>query len=171
MLRGEEEHLESKDLRRRIIPSPVSHNFKFASSEKSSRNMLSVTDFAYLALALFFNTFTAPAVKITQSSDGKYSYNKYSIYFIAELIKLSFAAGSTLYQYHTDKDKQKVMKVSTRDMWQYAIPGFVFFAQNNLSFIALQHMSNAAFQLLLNMRIVAVALLTVARLLTCPLIH
>jgi len=44
---------------------------------------------------------------------------------------------------------------------RYAIPGFVFFAQNNLSFIALQHMSNAAFQLLLNMRIVAVALLTV----------
>jgi hypothetical protein len=37
----------------------------------------------------------------------------------------------------------------------------VFFAQNNLSFLALQHMSNAAFQLLLNMRIVAVALLTV----------
>ena len=53
------------------------------------------------------------------------------------------------------------MKVSKRDLMQYAIPGFVFFAQNNLSFIALQHMSNAAFQLLLNMRIVAVALLTV----------
>jgi len=44
---------------------------------------------------------------------------------------------------------------------RYAIPGFVFFAQNNLSFMALQHMSNSAFQLLLNMRIVAVALLTV----------
>ena len=37
----------------------------------------------------------------------------------------------------------------------------MFFAQNNLSFLALQHMSNSAFQLLLNMRIVAVALLTV----------
>jgi hypothetical protein len=47
--------------------------------------------------------------------------------------------------------------------FRYAIPGFVFFAQNNLSFIALQHMTNAAFQLLLNMRIVAVALLTVSR--------
>lgn len=46
-------------------------------------------------------------------------------------------------------------------MCRYAIPGFVFFAQNNLSFLALQHMSNSAFQLLLNMRIVAVALLTV----------
>lgn len=50
---------------------------------------------------------------------------------------------------------------SASDCHRYAIPGFVFFAQNNLSFIALQHMSNAAFQLLLNMRIVAVALLTV----------
>jgi hypothetical protein len=33
---------------------------------------MSLMDMGYLSLALFFNTFTAPAVKITQSADGKY---------------------------------------------------------------------------------------------------
>lgn len=118
-------------------------------------------DFAFLAVALAFNTFTAPAVKITQSADGTYAYNKYSIYFVAELIKLIAALVWCVYYYNTDKDLRTKMTITTRDVWQYSIPGFVFFAQNNLSFIALQHLSNSAFQLLLNMRIVVVALLTV----------
>jgi drug/metabolite transporter (DMT)-like permease len=53
------------------------------------------------------------------------------------------------------------MVVTKRDIWQYAIPGFIFFLQNNLTFIALQHISNAGYQLLLNLRIAAVAVLTV----------
>mmetsp|Transcript_58728 Transcript_58728/g.101166 ORF Transcript_58728/g.101166 Transcript_58728/m.101166 type:complete len:386 (+) Transcript_58728:144-1301(+) len=122
---------------------------------------LSVQDAGFLALALLFNTFTAPAVKLTQNPSGGYDYNKYCIYFIAEMIKLSVAGGWSIWKYQTDREMQRVMRVTQRDILQYAIPGFVFFAQNNLSFVALQHMSNAAFQLLLNMRIVAVALLTV----------
>ena len=47
------------------------------------------------------------------------------------------------------------------DFMQYAVPGFVFFAQNNLSFLALQHMNSSAFQLLMNTRIVSVAVLAV----------
>lgn len=50
--------------------------------------MLSTADIGYLSLALFFNTFTAPAVKFTQSSDGSYAYNKYCIYFFSEILKL-----------------------------------------------------------------------------------
>jgi hypothetical protein len=37
---------------------------------------MSLTDIGYLALALFFNTFTAPAVKITQTSDGNYEVHQ-----------------------------------------------------------------------------------------------
>lgn len=36
-----------------------------------------LADYGYLALALVFNTFTAPAVKMTQNENGGYSYNKY----------------------------------------------------------------------------------------------
>eukprot|EP01043_Picozoa_sp_COSAG02_P093659 COSAG02_NODE_30158_length_556_cov_0.901532_1_plen_113_part_01 len=38
---------------------------------------------------------------------------------------------------------------------------FFFFCQNNLSFIALMYLSNSAFQLLLNCRIVMVAISTI----------
>jgi hypothetical protein len=38
---------------------------------------MSVADLGFLGAALFFNTLTAPAVKITQSADGSYAYNKY----------------------------------------------------------------------------------------------
>jgi hypothetical protein len=37
---------------------------------------LTVQDAGFLTLALFFNTFTAPAVKLTQTSSGGYDYNK-----------------------------------------------------------------------------------------------
>ncbi len=80
--------------------------------------MLCLADYGFIALALFFNTFTAPAVKITQSPDGTYPYNKYSIYFFAEVIKLFFAASWSIYQYKFDKDAHKTMKVSFRDIWQ-----------------------------------------------------
>lgn len=127
----------------------------------ATRLGMSTTDLAFLGLALFMNTFTAPAVKITQEEDGSYAYNKYSIYFVAEFIKLAVAGGWAAYTYTTEPEVRKLMVVTTRDVWQYAIPGFIFFVQNNLSFIALQHISNAGFQLLLNMRIAAVGVLTV----------
>jgi hypothetical protein len=79
---------------------------------------MSVADIGFLSLALCFNTFTAPAVKITQESDGSYAYNKYCVYFIAEMMKLIVAGGWSIYTYNTDKDMQRVMKVSTRDIWQ-----------------------------------------------------
>ena len=58
----------------------------------------------------------------------------------------------------------KHFNVDRSDFLQYAVPGFVFFAQNNLSFLALQHMNSSAFQLLMNTRIVSVAILAVVML-------
>ena len=83
------------------------------------------------------------------------------VYFFAELIKCVVATGVCMYQSRTDPDIRKAMIWDRHDVIQYSIPGFVFFAQNNLSFLALQHMSNATFQLLLNMRIISVALLSI----------
>ena len=80
---------------------------------------MSSVDIFYLGLALCFNTFTAPAVKITQEKDGSYAYNKYCVYFIAEMIKLIVAGIWTVYTYQTNSDMRRVMKVTTRDVWQY----------------------------------------------------
>ena len=60
-----------------------------------------------------------------------------------------------------DREVVKHFSVDRSDFLQYAVPGFVFFAQNNLSFLALQHMNSSAFQLLMNTRIVSVAILAV----------
>ena len=42
----------------------------------------------FILASLFFNTLTAPVVKMTQNSEGGYDYNKWCIYFFAELMKL-----------------------------------------------------------------------------------
>jgi hypothetical protein len=45
-------------------------------------------------------------------------YNKYCIYFVAELIKFCVAAGWTGWKYSNDLDGRKFMKVSQRDLMQ-----------------------------------------------------
>jgi len=127
-----------------------------------------VTDGFYIGLALMLNTLAPVMVKMTQNADGGYSYNKWCIYFFAELIKL-IVAGSSCCLLRMDSSKESrdqlaMMQFDFKENLRYALPGFLFFAQNNLSFLALQHLSNSAFQLLLNTRIVAVAFLSVVML-------
>ncbi len=84
------------------------------------------------------------------------------IYFFAELMKLGVALAWCFKAYReNDREVVKHFNVDRSDFLQYAVPGFVFFAQNNLSFLALQHMNSSAFQLLMNTRIVSVAILAV----------
>ncbi len=84
------------------------------------------------------------------------------IYFFAELMKLGVALAWCFKAYReNDREVVKHFSVDRSDFLQYAVPGFVFFAQNNLSFLALQHMNSSAFQLLMNTRIVSVAILAV----------
>eukprot|EP00756_Hemistasia_phaeocysticola_P001971 Hpha_TRINITY_DN11364_c0_g2::TRINITY_DN11364_c0_g2_i1::g.63052::m.63052/K15272/SLC35A1_2_3; solute carrier family 35 (UDP-sugar transporter), member A1/2/3 len=122
---------------------------------------LSTRELFYVVSGLAFNALTAPMVKFTQDSGGGYSYNKWCVYFFAEVLKLTASGGWCLWKWHTDEQMREKLVVERRDVMQYAVPAFVFFAQNNLSFPALQHMSNGAFQLLLNLRIVAVGVLSV----------
>ena len=45
----------------------------------------------YLGAALAMNTLAPVMTKITQNENGGYSYNKWCVYFFAELIKLTVA--------------------------------------------------------------------------------
>mmetsp|Transcript_11662 Transcript_11662/g.34723 ORF Transcript_11662/g.34723 Transcript_11662/m.34723 type:complete len:335 (+) Transcript_11662:173-1177(+) len=114
----------------------------------------------FLSAALFFNTMSAPMVKLTQNENGGYDFNKWCVYFFSEAIKLC-AALVWCVMYRGDPAVSKHFKLDRRDFLQYAVPGFVFFAQNNLGFLALQHMNSSAFQLLMNTRIVSVAAMSV----------
>ena len=97
------------------------------------------TDVFFLLTALALNSMTAPMTKLTQNRHGGYDYNKSCIYFFAELLKLGVAVTWCIYKVVTTGDrKYSFTQIDCADLMQYAIPGFVFFAQNNLSFIALQ---------------------------------
>ena len=108
---------------------------------------------------------------------GGYDYNKWCIYFFAELLKLVRAplrAGSiarsprarareraqavcmvTIVQIKMGdtkeaRDQAAAMHVLAVENVRYAVPGFLFFVQNNLRLPrAVTHLSNSAFQLLL----------------------
>ena len=57
------------------------------------------------------------------------------IYFFAELMKLGVALAWCFKAYReNDREVVKHFSVDRSDFLQYAVPGFVFFAQNNLSF-------------------------------------
>eukprot|EP01052_Picozoa_sp_SAG31_P042197 SAG31_NODE_6626_length_1945_cov_12.028376_1_plen_365_part_00 len=118
-------------------------------------------DLSFLMLALAFNTLAPVMTKYTQNAEGGYSYNKWCVYFFAELLKLLVAAGWSLYLQYVDMDAARNMTVQWQENIRYSGPAFFFFCQNNLSFIALMYLSSSAFQLLLNCRIVMVAISTV----------
>ena len=136
-----------------------------AAMAQGAPNYFTAEAMGFILAALFFNTLTAPVVKMTQNSEGGYDYNKWCIYFFAELMKLGVALAWCFKAYReNDREVVKHFNVDRSDFLQYAVPGFVFFAQNNLSFLALQHMNSSAFQLLMNTRIVSVAILAVVML-------
>lgn len=51
----------------------------------------------FLAAALAMNTLAPVMTKITQNEQGGYSYNKWCVYFFAELIKLAVAGAWSLH--------------------------------------------------------------------------
>ena len=53
--------------------------------------MAALTGALYLGAALTMNTLAPVMTKITQNESGGYSYNKWCVYFFAELIKLIVA--------------------------------------------------------------------------------
>ena len=53
--------------------------------------MAALTGALYLGAALTMNTLAPVMTKITQNESGGYSYNKWCVYFFAELIKLTVA--------------------------------------------------------------------------------
>lgn len=123
---------------------------------------VSIQDGAFLLSALTLNSLVAPLVKLTQNGHGGYDFNQNCIYFFAEILKFVVSMVWCGYNLSIGDNAYSFATIHRSDVLRYAVPGFVFFVQNNLSFIALQHMSSSVFQLLLNLRIISIALLTVA---------
>ena len=79
-----------------------------AAMANATPNYFSAEAMGFILAALFFNTLTAPVVKMTQNAEGGYDYNKWCIYFFAELMKLGVALAWCFKAYQ--ENDQNVVK-------------------------------------------------------------
>ena len=76
----------------------------------------------FLGAGLAMNTLAPVMTKITQNESGGYSYNKWCVYFFAELIKLGVAATWSMHLKATDPSAAAKMRLETKENLRYAGP-------------------------------------------------
>ena len=84
-----------------------------AAVAQGAPNYFTAEAMGFILAALFFNTLTAPVVKMTQNSEGGYDYNKWCIYFFAELLKLGVALAWCFKAYQ-ENDREVVNTVEIK---------------------------------------------------------
>lgn len=115
-----------------------------------------------IIVATVMNASAPISMKVTQDEQGQYLYNRYCVFFFAEVLKFSVAALWCLQLKTTSTEEAKKMYVDWNLFARYSGLGFFFFAQNNLSLFAIQHYSTSSYQLMMNTRIVLIAIMTVS---------
>jgi len=100
-------------------------------------------------------TAAAPTLKRYTQIDGNYTYNKNMIYLFVELLKWLVALCCC---YRQNAFNCKLCSTSKQRALFFT--AFLAFVQNNLGFIVLLYFSAASFQLLMNLRIVALAVIS-----------
>ena len=99
-------------------------------------------------------TSLSPILKRLSQRDGNYLYNQSIVYLCAEVIKF-FAM--VLLCASPNKDSACSMAWQRR----FLLTAFLYFLQNNLGFVVLLYYSASSFMLLMNLRIVVTALLSI----------
>ena len=84
-----------------------------AAMAQGAPNYFTAEAMGFILAALFFNTLTAPVVKMTQNAEGGYDYNKWCIYFFAELMKLGVALAWCFKAYQ-ENDREVVNTVEIK---------------------------------------------------------
>jgi drug/metabolite transporter (DMT)-like permease len=100
-------------------------------------------------------TAASPLLKRISQVDGEYKYNVSMVYFGAEVLKLIVA--TFFFCCGTTGDFWSSVKSGSTQM-RFSLTAFLFFVQNNMGFVVLLYFSASSFQLLMNLRIVAVAI-------------
>jgi len=139
----------------------------FGSASESCVGLKNMTmkSMFYLGAGLALNTLMPLLMRATQSEERVYNYNITMVFVWAEVLKL-VAAGGWCFANYGGVDPSDGVAYATKmtftwnENLHYFIPGFLFFAQNNLSFVCVQYYQPASYQLLMNTRIVLVAVLS-----------
>ena len=109
----------------------------------------------YTVAAMVLMTTQPFLVMLTKNVDGGYNYAPITTTFLAEFMKLiiSFCL------YNKPATKRTHNTLTTRDIFQFAVPAFVYFVNNNLIFIILAYVSSTTYQILSSLKTVATGIL------------
>ena len=88
---------------------------------------------------------------------GGYDFAMMSVNLCAETLKLLISIG--FYSCTVGKDERSHRTIRVRDVFEFAIPGFVYFLNNNLVFFILARITSTQFQILSCLKTVFTALL------------
>lgn len=93
---------------------------------------------------------------LTKNGEGKYDYAPITTTFLAEAIKLLISIG---FYSRLPADKRSHNALRARDVFQFAVPAFVYFINNNLIFIILMYVNSTTYQILSALKTVATGIL------------
>lgn len=82
-------------------------------------------------------------VTLSQNSEGKFDYNPVSSTLLSEFCKICISGG-LLYQTR----QLGTVRLDLKEAMQFSIPALIYFVNNNLVFVILQHVNPTTFQLL-----------------------
>lgn len=92
-------------------------------------------------------------------TDGAYTYSPRSVVLLAEILKCIISAFSLwLVRGKRENGDTNAQRVTPRLFCSYAIPGFLYFFNNNVPFYCLLYMDVASFQVLLQLKIATTAI-------------
>jgi len=105
--------------------------------------MMEKEQLPYVGAGIVLMTLQPVLVTLSQNGEGKFDYNPVSSTLLSESCKIWISAG-LLYT----SSQMGTVKLNMREAAQYAIPAFIYFVNNNLVFVILQHVNPTTFQLL-----------------------
>jgi len=97
----------------------------------------------YIAAGVVLMTLQPVLVTLSQNGEGKFDYNPVSSTMLSESAKI-LISGGLLY----GTKQVHAVRLDMREALQFAIPAFIYFVNNNLVFLILQHVNATTFQLL-----------------------
>eukprot|EP00929_Paragymnodinium_shiwhaense_P033214 TRINITY_DN18284_c0_g1_i1.p1 TRINITY_DN18284_c0_g1~~TRINITY_DN18284_c0_g1_i1.p1 ORF type:complete len:368 (+),score=84.06 TRINITY_DN18284_c0_g1_i1:136-1239(+) len=116
--------------------------------------MATVEQVPFIAAGTMLMTLQPMLVKLSQNAEGKIEYNTSSNVLVSEALK--FVISGCLY---VGDQRQPKGQMRLREFLEYAVPGLIYFVNNNLNFLILMYVDATTFQLLSQLKTVFTALL------------
>lgn len=116
--------------------------------------MLSTQQIPYVLAGVFLMTLQPILVTLSQNEFGKTDYSAVSSTLMTETLKIGISC-TLLFQ----SAEKFPTRIDTKEVLEYSVPALIYFINNNLVFVILQHIDATTFQLLSQLKTVFTGLL------------